>query len=358
MRRRRRGDAWGEQERGTAGRYGAPFRGAGTKSTIAPMHHRGATFLLNGLCGALVASLVFPLQGCVGPGPAGRAGAPGPVTPAATPAASTPVGATGAEAGGDAVADGAVPADGSTAAGAAGSDGAAEDTKPAAASAVNTPAKEAAAVQMAQLFGLLGEDEAAPLLVTYADTNGMAGAADILVRLEPEKRSKLIRELQRTQPDEVAGYLSALQEALARSSQDTPGRTAEAAEVIDAWHAAAARGDREAYLGAMTPRARFLGTDSSERWDMSQFTAYVNEHFRPGRGWTFVPSERVVLVSPAGDFAWFDERLQSESYGELRGTGVLERGDDGWRVAHYSMTFTVPNAVAGQVVEVVGGADD
>ena len=32
----------------------------------------------------------------------------------------------------------------------------------------------------------------------------------------------------------------------------------------------------------------------------------------------------------------------------------LERVGDAWKVAHYSMTFTVPNDVAGEVVDAVG----
>ncbi len=213
---------------------------------------------------------------------------------------------------------------------------------------------QAAARQMAEMIGLLEETEGAPLIAAYAEANGVDGAAEILVRLKPELRSKLIRELQRANPDDVAEYMQALAVAAADAAFSTEQLREEANQVIDDWHTAAARGDRDGYLGSMAPDARFLGTDSTERWDLAQFTGYVNEHFEPGNGWTFQPDERVLRLSTSGVSAWFDERLASESYGELRGTGVLERVGGAWKVAHYSMTFTVPNDVAGDVVDAVG----
>lgn len=215
------------------------------------------------------------------------------------------------------------------------------------------PESQAAARQMAEMIGLLKESEGAPLIAAYAEANGVDGAAEILVRLDPELRSKLIRELQQSNPDEVAEYMEALAVAAAGAALSIKQLREEADRVIDDWHAAAARGDRDGYLGSMAPDARFLGTDSTERWDLAQFTSYVNEHFAPGSGWTFLPDERVLQLSTSGRSAWFDERLASESYGELRGTGVLERVGGTWKVAHYSMTFTVPNDVAADVVEAV-----
>lgn len=216
-----------------------------------------------------------------------------------------------------------------------------------------TPDPQAAARQMAEMIGLLKEAEGAPLIAAYAESNGVDGAAEILVRLDPELRSKLIRELQKSHPDDVAEYMEALATAAAEAALSAEQLREEANRVIDDWHTAAARGDRDGYLGSMAPDARFLGTDSTERWDLEQFTSYVNEHFEPGSGWTFLPAERVLQLSASGNSAWFDERLASESYGELRGTGVLERVGGAWKVAHYSMTFTVPNDVAADVVDAV-----
>ncbi len=129
----------------------------------------------------------------------------------------------------------------------------------------------------------------------------------------------------------------------------------EAHRVVDDWHAAAAVGDAERYLAHMAPDSVFLGTDATERWDLTAFRAYVERFMTPGKGWVYVPSDRTVVVPEDSDLAWFDERLASAGYGELRGTGVLRRDAETWRIVHYSMTFTVPNEVARDVVTLIRG---
>lgn len=137
---------------------------------------------------------------------------------------------------------------------------------------------------------------------------------------------------------------------------DRPNDTAlreEADNVLDDWHLAASEVDQDRYLGHLAPDVVFMGTDRTERWDLAAFRGYVEEHFGQGRGWTYVPSDRYVHLGPSGDVAWFDERLTSNSYGDLRGTGALRWDGETWRIVHYSMTFTVPNDIAREVVGVI-----
>ena len=122
------------------------------------------------------------------------------------------------------------------------------------------------------------------------------------------------------------------------------------AQVLDAFHAAAAAADEEAYFALFAREGVFLGTDASERWSVPAFRAYVHPHFSVGRGWTYVPRRRHVSFSAGNDVAWFDELLDHEKYGELRGTGVLLRENERWKVAQYNLTFMVPNAAAAAVV--------
>lgn len=128
------------------------------------------------------------------------------------------------------------------------------------------------------------------------------------------------------------------------------GVAAELGEELDAWHDAAARGDFEAYFARMTDQAVFLGTDASERWAGQAFRDFARPHFDGptayGQGaWTYRPLQR--HTEHEGGVAWFDEVLLNEKYGRCRGTGVALRGPDGrWRIAHYSLTFLVPNDLA------------
>lgn len=143
-------------------------------------------------------------------------------------------------------------------------------------------------------------------------------------------------------------------------SADRPAAATDTAEaavalVLDDFHAAASVGAAERYFGHFTPDAVFLGTDATERWTVAEFREYASPHFADGGGWTYEPTERHVIFSPDGSVAWFDEKLRNEKYGEVRGTGVLRRTAAGWKIAHYSMTFLVPNERAPAVVLAISG---
>ncbi len=125
---------------------------------------------------------------------------------------------------------------------------------------------------------------------------------------------------------------------------------AEVGRVLDRLHATAASADEAVYFDLFTPDARFIGTDATERWTMEEFRAFAEPYFQRDTAWTYESRDRVIDIAPSGDVAWFDERLDNASYGETRGSGVLVRTDDGWKIAQYVLSFAVPNAVADDVV--------
>ena len=127
------------------------------------------------------------------------------------------------------------------------------------------------------------------------------------------------------------------------------------ATTLDDWHDAAADADEARYFGAMAPEFVFLGTDATERWDLPSFHTFAHPYFEKGKAWTFVPRDRRITLSPRGDVAWFDEKLDSASYGECRGTGVARRIHGTWKIAHYNLTIPIPNALAKSVVEMIRG---
>lgn len=123
--------------------------------------------------------------------------------------------------------------------------------------------------------------------------------------------------------------------------------------VLDDWHKAAADADETRYFAHAAPDFIFLGTDATERWDLASFRAFAHPYFAKGTAWTFVPRDRHVDFSPRGDVAWFDEKLDSASYGECRGSGVLRRIDGEWKIAHYNLTIPIPNDLAKDVVKMI-----
>jgi hypothetical protein len=45
--------------------------------------------------------------------------------------------------------------------------------------------------------------------------------------------------------------------------------------------------------------------------------------------------------------------LNNAKYGTCRGSGVLRKIGDDWRIAHYNLSFTIPNDAAADVVTLI-----
>ena len=131
--------------------------------------------------------------------------------------------------------------------------------------------------------------------------------------------------------------------------EDTPTPEQAIGRTLDTLHAAAAAAEGERYFALFAPDAVFIGTDATERWTLRQFRGYAEPLFARGTGWVYRPRERHVTLAalPCACIAWFDEVLDSQSYGTSRGTGVLVREDGGaWKIAQYALTFPIPNDLA------------
>ena len=147
---------------------------------------------------------------------------------------------------------------------------------------------------------------------------------------------------------------------LDRAAISTPSATAsaeaEVATVLDDFHSAAALAAGDRYFGHFATDAIFLGTDPGERWTLGEFRAFADPYFSKGQGWTYVPVERNVVLSGSGDLAWFDELLDNDSYGRCRGSGVLRKTVDGWKIVQYNLTMVIPNDVARDVAAMIRDA--
>jgi len=138
-------------------------------------------------------------------------------------------------------------------------------------------------------------------------------------------------------------------------SQVLSAQEVAAAAVIDRMHLAASQADGSVYFGTFTDDARFIGTDAGERWTLSEFKAYAEPHFNQGRGWTYRVTQRhlEILDQPCRCVAVFDEVLDNDSYGQVRGSGVVVKQGEDWKIQQYVLSFTVPNDKAHEVVAVI-----
>ena len=111
---------------------------------------------------------------------------------------------------------------------------------------------------------------------------------------------------------------------------------------IDDWHLAATKADASGYFGAFADHGIFIGTDATERWNKQQFLSFAKPYFDKGKAWDFKAYGRTVHVSNDGRFVWFSELLTTWM-GVCRGSGILEKTPQGWKIQQYHLSVTVPN---------------
>lgn len=126
--------------------------------------------------------------------------------------------------------------------------------------------------------------------------------------------------------------------------------------VLDDWHKAAAQADEARYFGHFTPDAVFMGTDATERWTRDEFRAWARPYFTKGKAWSFQSTRRGVSFSKDGNTAWFDEDLATPNMGPCRGSGVLVRDGDAWKIAHYNLAVPIPNDAMSEVKKLIEAA--
>ena len=122
-------------------------------------------------------------------------------------------------------------------------------------------------------------------------------------------------------------------------------------ETLNSFHQAAGEADYDKYMNLLAKDAIYLGTDSGERWNKKEFSVFVKPYFSQGKGWLYHPIERHVTPTPASDIVFFDELLENENYGRCRGSGLLIKTPQGWKILQYNLSIPVPNAIARQVVK-------
>ncbi|MHA7055657.1 nuclear transport factor 2 family protein [Aquimarina sp. M1] len=113
-------------------------------------------------------------------------------------------------------------------------------------------------------------------------------------------------------------------------------------QVLEQWHKAAADASFEPYFGLMTKDAIFIGTDATENWNLQDFKAFSKPYFDKGKAWSFSTLKRNIFTQPNTNLAWFDELLDTQM-GICRGSGVLEKTEEGWKVKHYVLSIAIPN---------------
>lgn len=126
---------------------------------------------------------------------------------------------------------------------------------------------------------------------------------------------------------------------------------------LDAWHKAAAEANFKVYFGMMTEDAIYIGTDPTENWDLKAFQAFAKPYFDRGKAWDFKAIERHIYFDQSGKMAWFDELLNTQMK-ICRGSGVLVKIGNEWKIKHYVLSMTIPNDNTDEVVKIIAPIED
>lgn len=138
------------------------------------------------------------------------------------------------------------------------------------------------------------------------------------------------------------------------SCKSLPSDTASSKEItttLNAWHQAASNAEFEKYIQLMTPNAVFIGTDATENWQLEAFKVFSKPYFDKGKAWSFTPLQRNIYFSENKKTAWFDELLDTQMK-ICRGSGVLIKVGDKWKIAQYVLSMTIPNETTNQVISI------
>lgn len=128
-------------------------------------------------------------------------------------------------------------------------------------------------------------------------------------------------------------------------------------KTIGKWHKAASEANFENYFKLMTEDAIFIGTDATENWTLSEFKEFSRPYFESGKAWSFSTLDRNLYVHENLRVAWFDELLDTQM-GICRGSGVMMKEKDNWKIHHYVLSIAIPNENVDEITELKKNFDN
>ena len=127
--------------------------------------------------------------------------------------------------------------------------------------------------------------------------------------------------------------------------------------LLDSFNRAAAQAKFDAYFNFYADDAIFAGTDATERWIKKDFMVWAKPFFDKGKAWHFTAVERHIYFDASARIAWFDELLNTQMK-ICRGSGVLIKNNNDWKIQQYILSTTVPNEQLDSVIKIKSTLED
>lgn len=128
-------------------------------------------------------------------------------------------------------------------------------------------------------------------------------------------------------------------------------------KVLDDLNTYAAKTDYKNYFDLFATESTFIGTDATEVWNKKEFMEWAKPFFDKGSAWNFTSLKRNISFSADGKYAWFDEVLDTQMK-ICRGSGVLEKIGNQWKIKQYVLSATIPNEVIDEVTKIKTPLED
>ncbi|MBL7702644.1 MAG: nuclear transport factor 2 family protein [Ferruginibacter sp.] len=141
------------------------------------------------------------------------------------------------------------------------------------------------------------------------------------------------------------------------AAQDMGESKKQIAAMLDSFNIAAANAEYERYFNFYTEDATFNGTDATENWDKPAFKAWAKPFFDRKKAWNFTSIKRNIYFGKNSDIAWFEELLNTQMK-ICRGSGVVVKVGNDWKVQQYVLSTTVPNDVLDSVIKIKTATED
>jgi ketosteroid isomerase-like protein len=129
------------------------------------------------------------------------------------------------------------------------------------------------------------------------------------------------------------------------------------AKMLDDYNNAAAKADFKTYFEMYTEDAIFIGTDATEYWNKKEFMEWAKPYFEQKKTWHFTSLQRHIYMSKNTKIAWFDELLDTQMK-VCRGSGVVIKQNNQWKVQHYVLSTTIPNKEMNAVIKLKTAIED
>jgi SnoaL-like domain len=136
-----------------------------------------------------------------------------------------------------------------------------------------------------------------------------------------------------------------------------PNNEQQIATLLDGFNIAAAKADYNTYFNYFDDDAIFIGTDATERWNKQAFMIWAKPYFDKKTTWNFTTLQRHIYIDTASNIAWFDELLETQMK-ICRGSGVLKKQENEWKIKQYVLSTSVPNKILDSVIHLKTDIED